>query len=71
MTDAQKAALIQLIHAADAAYYQGDFRNGVTDATGTIDEGEVRMGELLSRAIFDIRAAFPEETAHEDQDLGR
>jgi hypothetical protein len=32
----------------------GEFRNGVTDSTGTIDEGSVRAGELLE----DLRAAL-------------
>lgn len=35
---------------------QPDFRNGVTDATGTIDEGDVRAGEAIERLRAALRA---------------
>lgn len=34
----------------------GDFSNGVTDPTGTIDEGEVRAGEIIDEAAQALRA---------------
>ena len=40
----------------------GDFRNGVTDPTGSIDEGEVRAGELLSELRAAISKALPVAT---------
>lgn len=36
----------EVLRAVDGLLYHGDFRNGVTDATGTIDEGDVRAGEV-------------------------
>ena len=43
---------VDLHSAAEAAYellLHGDFRNGVTDSTGSIDEGDVRSGEIIDR----------------------
>ena len=34
---------------------QGDFKNGVTDATGSIDEGDVRAGEAINKAKIILR----------------
>lgn len=49
-----QSVLSALTEAADIAYQHGDFRNGVTDSTGTIDEGDVRvagpLGDALRRA---------------------
>lgn len=50
MTDLLKAAAAVLAMCESI----GDFRNGVTDPTGSIDEGEVRAGELLE----ELRAAL-------------
>ncbi len=34
----------------DMLSVHGDFRNGVTDSTGSVDEGEVRAGEIIHAA---------------------
>lgn len=46
------SALLALTSAAIAV---GSFKNGVTDSTGTIDEGEVRAGEAIDKACKVLR----------------
>jgi hypothetical protein len=40
----------------DMCLCNGNFKNGVTDATGTIDEGEVKAGDYLDKARAAIAA---------------
>lgn len=40
----------------DMCLCHGDFGNGVTDATGTIDEGEVMAGDCLDKARASLAA---------------
>lgn len=42
--------LLETIKMLIEVCHHGDFRNGVTDPTGSIDEGEVRTGELIDDA---------------------
>jgi hypothetical protein len=44
---ALEAAMQPLV---DMCLVHGDFRNGVTDSSGTMDEGEVKAGEIIRRA---------------------
>jgi hypothetical protein len=41
----------------------GDFSNGVTDATGSIDEGNVRAGEIIDAADKMLRALTTVQSA--------
>lgn len=45
----------ELVEAAELALDQGDFKNGVTDSTGTIDEGDVKVAGRLSDAVRAVR----------------
>lgn len=58
--DALREALTRLMEAVEQPYSRGGFRNGVTDDTGSIDEGEVRMGERLAAARTLLATAAPE-----------
>lgn len=49
-------AYSELLAASELALDHGNFRNGVTDSTGSIDEGEVRIGGRLSDAIRRLRS---------------
>ncbi len=39
--------LLDMLQDAKALLQFGTFKNGVTDATGTIDEGEMKAGEMI------------------------
>jgi hypothetical protein len=48
-----QAKLTEAAEALERLYelsLQGDFRNGVTDSTGTIDEGDCRASEIIGAA---------------------
>lgn len=52
-------AFAAIERALDLAVDQGDFRNGVTDSTGTIDEGNVKAGQILleaRRSLYTLRS---------------
>ena len=69
MTDLRKAAEMAL-NALKLVYEQTDFSNGVTDPTGTIDEGKVVIGGIVSDAIAALESelAKPEQTSTEPPD---
>ena len=54
----------QALDALKLVYEQADFSNGVTDPTGTIDEGRVVIGGIVSESIQTLEAALaqPEQT---------
>jgi hypothetical protein len=53
----------QALDALKLVYEQADFSNGVTDPTGTMDEGKVVIGGIVSDAIAALEAelAKPEQ----------
>jgi hypothetical protein len=42
--------LIEVLESLYELCLNGDFRNGVTDSSGTMDEGDVKAGERIDRA---------------------
>jgi hypothetical protein len=54
----------QALDALKLVYEQADFSNGVTDPTGTMDEGKVVIGGIVSDAI----AALESELAKPNQE---
>jgi hypothetical protein len=60
ITDGQVAALRALV---EMCKVHGDFSNGVTDATGSIDEGNVRAGEIIDAADKMLRALTTVQSA--------
>lgn len=60
-TDAMRDAALEMYEALVALLelcYHGDFKNGVTDSTGSIDEGDAIASERIDRA----RAALAKAT---------
>jgi len=53
----------QALDALKLVYEQADFSNGVTDPTGTMDEGKVVIGGIVSDAVAALEAelAKPEQ----------
>jgi hypothetical protein len=60
LTDEQVAALRALV---EMCKVHGDFSNGVTDPTGSIDEGDVRAGEIIDAADKTLRALTAAQSA--------
>jgi hypothetical protein len=50
--------LQQALDALELVDEQADFSNGVTDTTGTMDEGKVVIGGIVSDAIAALEAAL-------------
>ena len=48
----------QALDALKLVYEQADFSNGVTDPTGTMDEGKVVIGGIVSDCIETLKAAL-------------
>ena len=63
MTD--RELMQQALDALKLVYEQADFSNGVTDPTGTIDEGRVVIGGIVSESIQTLEAAL----AQPDQEM--
>jgi hypothetical protein len=49
----------QALDSLKLVYEQVDFSNGVTDPTGTMDEGKVVIGGIVSDAIAALEAELP------------
>jgi len=62
----------QALDALKLVYEQADFSNGVTDPTGTMDEGKVVIGGIVSDAIAALEAelAKPEQEPLPPVDIG-